>query len=101
MYARDGGVCIACHTPTHYDRCPPHGCHHCYQCAHIVALANGGTDEVDNLACLCRGCNRACGKADLRTYLAARARASSATTTDVSDQRNLPMVAGAAMQRKG
>ena len=38
--------------------------------AHIVAVAAGGTNDLDNLVPTCVSCNRSCGDEDLRTFAA-------------------------------
>jgi hypothetical protein len=42
--------------------------HQDFECGHVVAVAQGGTDSVDNLRVLCRSCNRGMGTTDMREF---------------------------------
>jgi hypothetical protein len=46
---RDGHACRSCGSRTHLE------------IDHVVAVAHGGSDEIDNLQTLCRTCNRVKG----------------------------------------
>lgn len=45
-----------------------------YECGHIVPVARGGTNHVDNLRPLCRTCNRSMGARAMTTFVAAHMR---------------------------
>ena len=47
---RAGNLCEYCHAKSLGEFWP-------YQIEHIIALAHGGTDDLDNLAFACRRCN--------------------------------------------
>lgn len=47
---RDGGTCVACGSTEHLT------------VDHILPVSRGGTNEPDNLQCLCRHCNSTKGK---------------------------------------
>src|SRR5215207_1130996 len=57
IWAWDRGICQACRTHTHLDRCSVRGCGRCYQAGHMIPIARGGTDDMHNLVTLCATCN--------------------------------------------
>ncbi len=54
-------------------------CHYCQkrggplECAHIVPIASGGSNDLSNLVCSCRPCNRAKAARPLADFMATRA----------------------------
>lgn len=59
VYARDGGRCRYCEESVGTD----------WHIAHLVALARGGEDTLDNVAVACRDCNSADGVGRLPVQL--------------------------------
>ncbi len=43
------------------------------ECAHIVPIASGGSNDLSNLVCSCRPCNRAKAARPLADFMATRA----------------------------
>jgi 5-methylcytosine-specific restriction endonuclease McrA len=41
-----------------------------FECGHILAVANGGTNEISNLRVLCRTCNRSMGDQHMDEFIA-------------------------------
>ena len=42
---------------------------HSFECAHIIAIANGGLTNISNLEPICKMCNRSCGTKDLNIFI--------------------------------
>lgn len=57
VFARDGFTCKACGRVVNERQA---------ECDHIVRLADGGTDDADNLQTLCRDCHAAKSAAENR-----------------------------------
>lgn len=53
------GECYACKTPITHDN---------FEAGHIIAVANGGTDDISNLRPICRACNGSMGTMNLEQY---------------------------------
>ncbi|MFZ3169183.1 MAG: HNH endonuclease signature motif containing protein [Candidatus Methanoperedens sp.] len=53
------GKCYVCQEPI---------MHHTFEAGHIIAFANGGTDDISNLKPICKSCNGAMGKMNLEEY---------------------------------
>lgn len=53
------GVCQCCEAPITFLL---------WEQAHILAVAEGGSNDLDNLVPTCRSCNRSCGKENLRDW---------------------------------
>ena len=58
---RDKRTCVYCGKGKLYNRS--------YALDHVVPVATGGRDTVDNLVVACKACNQRKGKKDLRTYV--------------------------------
>ena len=39
-----------------------------FDCGHVIATKNGGSDEINNLRPLCRPCNQSCGSQNLEEF---------------------------------
>lgn len=51
VLARDGYICRACGFGGSANYAP------FLDCDHVIAEANGGNGKIENLQCLCKGCN--------------------------------------------
>ena len=58
------GYCFACDSTVSFD-----SLHGQWHCGHIVADANGGPTELDNLKPLCRSCNLKMGTMNMYEYI--------------------------------
>lgn len=54
------GVCFCCEETLSYQKG--------YHCGHIVSVANGGSDHLDNLEVVCETCNYDMGTLDMNVY---------------------------------
>lgn len=59
VYQRDGGRCRYCGDPVALDR---------FHCDHEVSVADGGTDDADNLLTACPPCNLSKGRKPLSVW---------------------------------
>ena len=57
------GYCLCCEAPILFSGAG-------WDQAHIVAVAAGGSNDIENLVPTCPSCNRSCGTEDLRTWCA-------------------------------
>ena len=55
------GSCLCCQAHIAADK---------WEQAHVLAVANGGTNELSNLVPTCVSCNRSCGEENLREFAA-------------------------------
>jgi hypothetical protein len=55
------GICQCCASPILFTK---------WEQAHIVAVASGGSNDLENLVPTCVSCNRSCGAEDLRDWCA-------------------------------
>ena len=53
------GKCYCCNQPIDYDN---------FECGHIIAEKNGGTQELDNLKPICSSCNKSMGTQNLEEF---------------------------------
>ena len=53
------GKCYVCGRPVTYDN---------FEVGHNKAVANGGTNNINNLRIICKSCNRSMGKMSIETY---------------------------------
>src|ERR1035437_3739735 len=63
---KTGGRCHICRRPLAWSNYGRHGSRGAWEVDHSIALANGGTNRLNNLYPACTSCNRSKGKGSTR-----------------------------------
>lgn len=54
------GICFACESKINMEA---------WECGHVVAVANGGSNQLDNLRPICSACNKSMGKKNMYEFM--------------------------------